>query len=307
LTTERDNLTRREFMRTSALVASAHVLAGCVGQVPRSYQRRVEPLPPTRRPRLELAQEPPRPAATVTAIGPSPQVFGESVAGLYPGDRMAPWIALTFDDGPRPNWTPRVLRWLGQYGVTATFFVVGRLVDEHPSLVRRIVAEGHDLGNHSYTHRSLASLKTEEIVDELDRTQDAVDAALGRHYPMRLMRPPFGAPWFGSWDDSDQQRVANVLKERNMFCILWHIGTSDTKPTCTADAVVTGLASAITKNRGGAVVFHPTTCAKKSVRAVLRMIRREGVATASPLHLLEAKYGCAWQDIAALPTTRTSS
>lgn len=246
----------------------------------------------------------PAPVELIPSLPPlalTPAQRGEGVAGLYPGDILAPWVALTFDDGPRPDWTPRVLRMLSRYGVTATFFVVGRLVKQHPHLIRQIVAEGHELGNHSYTHRSLGSLSPRAIEKELFATQQAVDHALGYHYPMHLVRPPFGAPWFGAWDAQDRRKVARVLRQQGKFCILWHIGTADTRPTCNLKSVVASLDRAIIRNRGGAVIFHPTSCAKKSIRAVLRMLQQRGVATASPLHLLEAKYGCGWREIGQLP------
>jgi peptidoglycan/xylan/chitin deacetylase (PgdA/CDA1 family) len=237
----------------------------------------------------------------------SPLKLGERVAGLYPGDVLAPWISLTFDDGPRPEWTPRVLKLLAEYGVTATFFVVGRMAERYPDIIKKIVGEGHQLGNHTYSHANLAVLSPLEITDELDRAQDAIDTALGEHSELRLVRPPYGSPWYGSWKEEEKARVADAIAERNAFCILWHIGTADTLPSCTTDSVVNGLSRAIVKGRGGSVIFHPTKCAKGSVRAVLRMLRREQAATASPYHLLEAKYDCAWEKIASLPTLVSSS
>src|SRR5688572_27930175 len=73
----------------------------------------------------------------------------------------APTISLTFDDGPHPEHTPRVLEELRRWGLTATFFVIGREVERHPDLVTRIVNEGHALGNHTFTHSEPAATSAE--------------------------------------------------------------------------------------------------------------------------------------------------
>jgi len=299
LTEKSASISRRLFLELAALAVAAPAVAGCASQPP-STLRRNNLRNPSRRPRRVLAEAP----STVVSppTGRSPLLFGEHVAGLYPGDKLAPWINLTFDDGPRPDWTPRVLKLLAEYGVTATFFVVGRLAKEYPSIIKQIVDEGHILGNHTYSHANIAVLSPKQINDEFDRTQDAIDDALGDHYPLRLIRPPYGSPWFGDWKPEDRQKVSEVIAQRDAFCILWHIGTADTQPHCTTNSVVTGLSRAIMKGRGGSLIFHPSKCAKQSVRSVLRMLQREEVATATPYHLLEAKYDCEWSKIASLPT-----
>jgi peptidoglycan/xylan/chitin deacetylase (PgdA/CDA1 family) len=303
LTVESANISRRLFLGSSLLTMAAPLVTGCGGMDP-VFNRRNHLLSPHRRPRMVIAEG--QPTATTPLLrgvsSMSPLKLGERVAGLYPKDVLAPWISLTFDDGPRPDWTPRVLKLLAEYGVTATFFVVGRMAERYPDIIKQIAAEGHQLGNHTYSHANLAVLSSQAITEELDRAQEAIDKALGDHYELRLVRPPYGSPWYGAWKEEEKARVADAIAERNAFCILWHIGTSDTLPSCTTDSVVHGLSKAIVKGRGGSVIFHPTKCAKGSVRSVLRMLRREQTATASPYHLLEAKYDCAWQNIAALPT-----
>ena len=71
---------------------------------------------------------------------------------FYHGSREYPVVALTFDDGPHPDYTPQLLDMLRDYNVKATFFVVGKAVSNYPKLTRRIANEGHELANHSYTH-----------------------------------------------------------------------------------------------------------------------------------------------------------
>jgi len=98
---------------------------------------------------------------------------------------------MTFDDGPHAQNTPRLLDILKQRGIKATFFVVGQNAAEYPDILKRIVAEGHELANHSYTHPILASLGESALRDQLDKTHQAVLKATG--VSMKVMRPPYGA------------------------------------------------------------------------------------------------------------------
>jgi len=104
-----------------------------------------------------------------------------------PGERV---IALTFDDGPDPLYTPQVLAVLARYDAPATFFVLGRHVDAHPDLVRRIVAAGHAVGSHSYSHAIFRWAGPAEIAAEVDRTDAALLRAAGIR--TRLFRHPGG-------------------------------------------------------------------------------------------------------------------
>ena len=99
-------------------------------------------------------------------------------------------LALTFDDGPGP-YTGRLLDMLKQRSARATFFVLGRNAAENPRLLRRMAAEHHEIGNHTYDHANLATLSSEGIRREIRRTQQAVHQAIGKS--PTIMRPPYGA------------------------------------------------------------------------------------------------------------------
>jgi peptidoglycan/xylan/chitin deacetylase (PgdA/CDA1 family) len=99
-------------------------------------------------------------------------------------------VCLTFDDGPHPVHTPRVLDVLRRHGVAATFFVVGREAERHPDLVRRIAAEGHAVGNHTYSHGEPGRVSAGALLEEVRRTDAVVRAAVGE--APRLFRPPHG-------------------------------------------------------------------------------------------------------------------
>jgi peptidoglycan/xylan/chitin deacetylase (PgdA/CDA1 family) len=102
-----------------------------------------------------------------------------------------PYIAMTFDDGPSAANTPRLLDLLKQRKIHATFFFVGQCVQENPEIVKRIVAEGHEIGNHSWSHPDLAKMNDAAVHDQIQKTQDAIVQACG--VTPKLMRPPYGA------------------------------------------------------------------------------------------------------------------
>jgi peptidoglycan/xylan/chitin deacetylase (PgdA/CDA1 family) len=101
------------------------------------------------------------------------------------------FLAMTFDDGPHPQHTPRLLDMLKQRGIKATFFLVGQNAAQYPEILKRMAAEGHELANHSYTHPILNPLGEGGIREQLDKTHQAVLGATG--ITMKLLRPPYGA------------------------------------------------------------------------------------------------------------------
>jgi peptidoglycan/xylan/chitin deacetylase (PgdA/CDA1 family) len=126
--------------------------------------------------------------AAITSGGPVVDAGPAGARSLRPKPRT---IALTFDDGPDPNWTPKVLDLLEQHQVKATFFVVGTQVAEHPDLARRIVAEGHQLGVHTFTHADLGAVPGWRRALELRQTDLIVAGATGVSTP--LLRPPYSS------------------------------------------------------------------------------------------------------------------
>lgn len=126
--------------------------------------------------------------ATLDSIAPSPSAGKISYSSCTVEGAQ---VAITFDDGPHSTNTPRLLEILKQKGVKATFFVVGRNAAEYPEILKRIVAEGHELANHSFSHPVLASLSESALREQLDQTHQAVLKATG--VSMKLMRPPYGA------------------------------------------------------------------------------------------------------------------
>jgi peptidoglycan/xylan/chitin deacetylase (PgdA/CDA1 family) len=121
------------------------------------------------------------------AVAPSSELFGPTVRHTSSARK----IALTFDDGPNPAVTPRLLELFDRHSVRATFFLIGKFARACPDLVSEISAHGHLLGNHTDTHANLIFKSRAGICGELARCQDAVAAATGAA-PPRWMRPPYG-------------------------------------------------------------------------------------------------------------------
>jgi peptidoglycan/xylan/chitin deacetylase (PgdA/CDA1 family) len=102
-----------------------------------------------------------------------------------------PYIAMTFDDGPSATLTPKLLDLLAARHIKATFFVIGENVAEHPEIVARAAREGHEIGNHSWSHPNLAKMSEDSVRRQLWRTDDAIKNATGKR--PTLMRPPYGS------------------------------------------------------------------------------------------------------------------
>lgn len=128
-----------------------------------------------------------------------------------------PVVALTFDDGPHHSLTPHLMDILASRGVRATFYVIGNRVVRHPQLMQRMVAAGHEIGNHTWSHPSLSGLSDGSILSQLDRTTQAVYEAVGR--PPVTMRPPYG-------NLTPRQRRM-VFDTRAMPTVLWSVDPED--------------------------------------------------------------------------------
>ncbi len=153
------------------------------------------------------------------------------------------YIAMTFDDGPHPQNTTRLLDMLRERNIKATFYVIGRSVDLYPQVVRRTVAEGHEIGNHSHTHRLLSKLSDDEIRKELSSCRDAVARAAG--VQPRTMRPPYGGLL--------QRQREWVHAEYNYPIILWSVDPLDWKrpgASVISSRILTGASN------GGIVLAH---------------------------------------------------
>ncbi|MFL6862167.1 MAG: glycosyltransferase [Allosphingosinicella sp.] len=179
---------------------------------------------------------------------PSPYLIRRT--GYRPG-----LVALTFDDGPDPAWTPLILDVLKAKRVPATFFVVGENALSHPGLLRRIVAEGHELGNHSYTHPNMAGEAAGTVRLELNATERLVEAYTGRG--MRLFR----APYFGDAEPTTADELGPALEaqQAGYLNVGLHVDTEDWQRPGTAAIVANALREVEAGNAersGNIVLLH---------------------------------------------------
>lgn len=122
-------------------------------------------------------------------------------------------IAITFDDGPHPYYTQQLLDGLKERDVKATFFVMGKHVEQYPELIERMYEEGHLIGNHTYSHIQLNKSNGEAFKEELVKTNELIEKVTGQE--VQYVRPPYG-----SWDKKFE-------KELNMFPVLWTVDPLD--------------------------------------------------------------------------------
>ena len=139
-------------------------------------------------------------------------------------------IALTFDDGPHPKLTPRILKILAQYGIPATFFMVGENVLNYPEAARAVIEAGHEVGNHTFTHPHIATLNERAIFDEIGKCEDALEELC--EYRPHLLRTPQGAL---------TPSLERCLLEDDYILVLWSLDTRDWDNKSTACIVQTVL------------------------------------------------------------------
>src|SRR6478752_7702726 len=126
-------------------------------------------------------------AAGYQSMAPTGQWYGRTFTGIPASSKQ---IALTYDDGPNDPHTLRLLEVLAKHGVHATFFLIGRFVQERPDIVREVVSAGHAIGNHTFTHPNLIFTSSEQTRDQITQCRRAIEDAVGEH--SNLFRPPFG-------------------------------------------------------------------------------------------------------------------
>jgi len=126
-------------------------------------------------------------------------------------------IALTFDDGPHPQWTNDMLDALAAHRAPATFFVLGDLATQYPHLVERMVRDGHTVGNHSWSHSGPSAADDADAQQEVLRTDELLRELTGA--PVRYFRPPYRK--------TDASRYATLLADRDIVTVTWSVDPRD--------------------------------------------------------------------------------
>ena len=157
-------------------------------------------------------------AVAYASVWPTSTLFGRCLSAPPNPAAGPPEIALTFDDGPNPRWTPLLLDLLAQHQVKATFFLVGRYALAHPELVRRVHGDGHLIGNHTWTHPNLFRTGDVATRQEITSTTDLLQSLTGEQ--VRFFRPPFGLRRPGT---------LRIARELGLIPVTWNAIGNDWK------------------------------------------------------------------------------
>lgn len=197
-------------------------------------------------------------------ILPNFEGIGRGVTLLWEGPKDRPTVALTFDDGPARGKTDAILDYLAAEEVPATFFVLGENAKRCPDLLERMVHEGHEIGNHTFSHPNLTKLTHSQVREEIKKTQDAVYEAAG--ILPRFFRPPYGAA---------NLTTMSVLSNQNLAAVFWSIDPQDWKGGAEAQIV----ASVTEGLQNGAIILlhekSPNTL--QSLPGIVQAVRSRGL------------------------------
>ena len=246
------------------------------------------------------ASTPAAPASKAAAENEKPDSAGyaENTALKSANSKLAyssvhvsePYVALTFDDGPHASLTPKLLDMLKARHIRATFFVVGENAAQYPDILKRAVAEGHEIGNHSWSHPNFAKMSESAVRSQVERTQEAVTRATG--IAPTILRPPYG---------SITDRERHLLHDSMGFkVILWDVDPLDWKDRNSATVARRILA----ETRPGSIVLahdiHATTVA--AMPNVIDSLIAKGYKFATVSELIAMD-----QPVAAHPAEKTSA
>ena len=154
-------------------------------------------------------------ASGYQSMAPTGQWYGRTFIG---GRRGSKQLALTFDDGPNDPHTLRLLEILARHDVRATFFLIGRYVEQRPDIVREIAAAGHVIGNHTYTHPNLIFCSALQVRTQIVECERALTETLGEH--SRLFRPPFGGR---------RPATLRIARDMGLDPVMWNVAGVDWK------------------------------------------------------------------------------
>ncbi len=167
------------------------------------------------------------------------------------------WVSITFDDGPNGKITPKVLELLNKYRAKATFFCIGKHIEEHPQIVRDIIANKHSIGNHTYSHsKSFGFFGYEKVKGELQKTKSLVKELTGLE--MNLYRPAFGVT---------NPQIEKTVKQLELKSIGWSIRSLDTTPR-SEEMIFKRITSKL--SNGDIILLHDTS--EKTVNVLERLL-----------------------------------
>lgn len=217
-------------------------MSGCSGYIPAERSYGASSFREWNLPRKEPANPEARPAAAASSPLTLSQLIRKYPNAIKTNGPRVKQIALTFDDVPDPRFTPKILDVLKRYNVKATFFLVGSRAAKHPALVRRIVREGHSIGNHSYSHPQFSKLDLQSFRKQILRSEETISGITGIR--PRLIRPPYG--------DVTEQQLKWAAANGYTF-INWNVDSEDWKGLSAAQVKANILPHA---GRGAIILQH---------------------------------------------------
>lgn len=173
-------------------------------------------------------------------------------------------IALTFDDGPDPIYTPQILDILKEKDVKATFFLMGKKIEKYPKIAERIYNEGHFIANHTYSHINLPGKKNDEVLASIAKTELLLEGICGQSY--KIFRPPWG-------HITDEQKV--MLKKNGYRIVMWDVNSHDYKSDISVNQIIYNVMENIDNKK--VILLHDSdyqgrASRKKTVQALPQII-----------------------------------
>ena len=221
-------------------------------------------------------------AMLLLALGMVAPAMAVTPVTISSGSSSKHAVAITFDDGPSPRYTPQILALLKQYHAMATFFVLGCKVEKYPAVIKAALTAGHELGNHTFSHPRLLKTSQTDRERELERTRLDLDL-LGCPKNCKIMRPPYS-----EYD----QRLLSYLDHTDQEVILWSVDSGDWRGL-TASKIVSNV---LTKVKNGSIIIfhdsdeydqadrHPTV---EALKIILPALQKAGYRMVTVSELLE--------------------
>ncbi|MBU9714504.1 polysaccharide deacetylase family protein [Evansella tamaricis] len=183
-------------------------------------------------------------------------------APIYRGHPDKPMVSLMVNVAWGNEFLPDILKVMKEHNVKSTFFLDGSWVKNNPNLAKMIVEEGHEIGNHAYSHPDMKSLSRDRIVEELEKTNHIIEATLD-HTP----------EWFAPPSGSFRQEVVDTARELGMYTVLWTVDTVDWRkpePNAMANRIVQEV------DGGSLVLMHPTSSTLDGLEPMIEGIKKRG-------------------------------
>lgn len=207
-----------------------------------------------------------KPKVSLDDLPPSP---------IYKGNPQKPMVTLLVNVSWGEKYLPTLLKVMKKHGVHSTYFLDGTWVKKNPSLAKMIVDEGHEIGNHAYSHPDLKRLTKARITDELESTNHIIQATLNK-------KPKWFAPPSGSFRDD----VVKIAAQMNMKTILWSVDTIDWRepdPTTMVNSVLSKV------HPGAMILMHPTNATAKGLDSLIKGLKKNGYQIGTVSELMDEK------------------